>query len=442
MPRVEVGGVAQPYGLCDIGHQGLIHDKEFALIYVRARYLHAILMRMMSWDKEGYIEGMNLYEYCRSSPIGCVDPLGLASIQLSPADVDELIPDGLSEMRSPVFSRIPEGTSKKEYLVPAKGERKYDKLKTVAWEKSKEKICCRLRKNLAKLVKVLTNSDRKGKRRPGIRSKATQQMEFVLAALSDSSMGKYVRVVKDRNTNKKKAVTEGSYRDYFSDVNMFQNTSRSATNNFIKKYRGSREKGQAHYYIVHRYDWNVADWRYNDYTSLHGMTSSAQAKARALEKAENKSHGRAKAKREVMKMDEKQGSLYPGAFAPNNRGGKIHDMARLLVHEVTHSIYNMSAEAHPTYKTGNEWPRSAENRLKLALKWSTEESKAWRHIDAANLDRLIKVIANRGMENAFLLLVKEYQGDPRHCTDRGKSFALPKTVTNHVARIKSSRGKR
>ena len=77
--RVEVGGVDQPYGLCDIGHQGLIHDKEFALIYVRARYLQPILMRMMSWDKEGYIEGMNLYEYCRSNPVDRVDWMGLAS---------------------------------------------------------------------------------------------------------------------------------------------------------------------------------------------------------------------------------------------------------------------------------------------------------------------------------------------------------------------------
>ena len=36
---VPFGGI-RAYGLCDIGHQGLLHDKEFALIYNRARYLH------------------------------------------------------------------------------------------------------------------------------------------------------------------------------------------------------------------------------------------------------------------------------------------------------------------------------------------------------------------------------------------------------------------
>jgi len=73
--RVELTSSAiQPYGLCDIGHQGLMHDKEFGLIYNRARYLHPVLMRFMGRDREGYVDGRSLYEYVGSSPIGTVDP--------------------------------------------------------------------------------------------------------------------------------------------------------------------------------------------------------------------------------------------------------------------------------------------------------------------------------------------------------------------------------
>ncbi len=39
---IEVDSTAnstQTFALCDIGHQGLTHDKEFGLIYNRARYL-------------------------------------------------------------------------------------------------------------------------------------------------------------------------------------------------------------------------------------------------------------------------------------------------------------------------------------------------------------------------------------------------------------------
>ena len=45
--RVEVSGVPQSYGLCDVGHQGLMHDKEFGLIYNCARHLHPRLGRFL-----------------------------------------------------------------------------------------------------------------------------------------------------------------------------------------------------------------------------------------------------------------------------------------------------------------------------------------------------------------------------------------------------------
>ncbi len=75
--RVDLtsGGV-QPYGICDIGHQGLMHDKEFGLIYVRARYLQPILGIYTGPDLYRYVDGMNYFEYVRSNPIVSVDPTG------------------------------------------------------------------------------------------------------------------------------------------------------------------------------------------------------------------------------------------------------------------------------------------------------------------------------------------------------------------------------
>ena len=65
-------------GLCDIGHQGLLLDKEFGLYYNRARYLNPRLGRFMQRDPAGYVDGMSLYEYVHSTPILALDPIGLA----------------------------------------------------------------------------------------------------------------------------------------------------------------------------------------------------------------------------------------------------------------------------------------------------------------------------------------------------------------------------
>ena len=57
------GGVNQPYGLNEFGHQGLYHDEESGLIYNRARELHPTLGRFMQRDPLGYVDGGSLYEY-------------------------------------------------------------------------------------------------------------------------------------------------------------------------------------------------------------------------------------------------------------------------------------------------------------------------------------------------------------------------------------------
>jgi RHS repeat-associated protein len=74
--RVTVIGTAQPYGFCDVGHQGLFFDKEFGLVHNRARMLHPALGRFMQRDPIGYRDGMNLSVCLRGNPVVLRDPEG------------------------------------------------------------------------------------------------------------------------------------------------------------------------------------------------------------------------------------------------------------------------------------------------------------------------------------------------------------------------------
>ena len=56
---------------------GYRYDNETELYHVRHRYYHPTLGRWISRDPIGYEDGMNLYEYVGSSPVGHVDPSGL-----------------------------------------------------------------------------------------------------------------------------------------------------------------------------------------------------------------------------------------------------------------------------------------------------------------------------------------------------------------------------
>jgi RHS repeat-associated protein len=67
--------------LCDVGHQGLLHDKEFGpaatgLVHNRARTLNPHLGRFNQRDPLGYPDGMNGYEYEGSTPSKALDPQG------------------------------------------------------------------------------------------------------------------------------------------------------------------------------------------------------------------------------------------------------------------------------------------------------------------------------------------------------------------------------
>jgi RHS repeat-associated protein len=78
--KFVISSVAQPYGLCEVGHQGLFHDEESGLIYVRSRHLEN--GRWMQRDN-AYRGGLNLDEALGSNPIRAVDPSGRDSYFLS-----------------------------------------------------------------------------------------------------------------------------------------------------------------------------------------------------------------------------------------------------------------------------------------------------------------------------------------------------------------------
>jgi RHS repeat-associated protein len=74
--RITADGEMKPYGLCDIGHQGLMHDKEFGLIYNRMRYLDPRTGRWPQRDPAGYVDGLNAYLWVRAQPVEALDPGG------------------------------------------------------------------------------------------------------------------------------------------------------------------------------------------------------------------------------------------------------------------------------------------------------------------------------------------------------------------------------
>ena len=59
----------------NIRYCGYYFDNETGLYHVRNRYYHPYF-GLITRDPGGYVDGMSLYEYCRGSPVGFVDPTG------------------------------------------------------------------------------------------------------------------------------------------------------------------------------------------------------------------------------------------------------------------------------------------------------------------------------------------------------------------------------
>jgi RHS repeat-associated protein len=68
-----------------LGHQGLHLDSESALYYNRNRYYSPSLGRFITRDPLGYVDGMSVYEYRKSSRSATADPEGTIVVGLSGA---------------------------------------------------------------------------------------------------------------------------------------------------------------------------------------------------------------------------------------------------------------------------------------------------------------------------------------------------------------------
>ncbi len=79
----DTAGQSDPHKTSDAdfrhGHQGLAADHETGLYYNRARLLHPTLGRFTQRDPLGYVDGMSVYQYVRSGPVGWVDPSGTST---------------------------------------------------------------------------------------------------------------------------------------------------------------------------------------------------------------------------------------------------------------------------------------------------------------------------------------------------------------------------
>ncbi len=76
---VASGSIIEPWGINDVGHQGLMHDEEDGLVYNRARMLNPTFDRFNQEEPFGasYVDSLNLYEPYGSHPVGGFDPSGL-----------------------------------------------------------------------------------------------------------------------------------------------------------------------------------------------------------------------------------------------------------------------------------------------------------------------------------------------------------------------------
>ena len=60
-----------------VGYCGYIHNEDTGLYTVRFRTYSPTLGRWLTRDPAGYVDGLNLFAYCKAAPTAWLDPLGL-----------------------------------------------------------------------------------------------------------------------------------------------------------------------------------------------------------------------------------------------------------------------------------------------------------------------------------------------------------------------------
>ena len=73
----------------EILYCGYRYDPESNLYHVRMRMYHPTLGRWLQRDPLGYVDGMDLYEYVGSDPIGLLDMMGMVTTEWTPIHKDK-----------------------------------------------------------------------------------------------------------------------------------------------------------------------------------------------------------------------------------------------------------------------------------------------------------------------------------------------------------------
>ena len=73
-----------------VGYCGYLFNAECGLYSVRFRVYDPVLMRWLTRDPIGYVDGMNMYSYVRGNPMRSIDPFGLADEEIDP-EVDGVV---------------------------------------------------------------------------------------------------------------------------------------------------------------------------------------------------------------------------------------------------------------------------------------------------------------------------------------------------------------
>ena len=93
-------GTASAYANA-IGFGGYYLDAETGLSLAQHRYYHPTLGIWTGPDPGGYVDGMNLYQYCRSNPVRSTDPMGLEGDDPQEEDDPEAEPPSGGQSSSP-----------------------------------------------------------------------------------------------------------------------------------------------------------------------------------------------------------------------------------------------------------------------------------------------------------------------------------------------------
>jgi RHS repeat-associated protein len=124
---VASGSTTEPWGICDIGHQGLFGDAESGQVFDRARQLSQETGRFISKDPMGYIDGLQPFQYELSRPLIKLDPRGTNNLT---------VPDK-SKMVGPLADGHGEWFYQEGTTIPG-----HLTMAVIAYAADKNQICC------------------------------------------------------------------------------------------------------------------------------------------------------------------------------------------------------------------------------------------------------------------------------------------------------------